>query len=33
VRDIQDTGYDDNLNLEVDCVPFLEIRAIWFFPP
>jgi hypothetical protein len=26
VCDIQDTGYDDNLNLEVDCVPFLEIR-------
>ena len=28
VCDIQDTGYDDNLNLEVDYVPFLEIRAI-----
>jgi hypothetical protein len=28
VGDIQDVGYDDNLNLEVDCVPFLEIRAI-----
>jgi hypothetical protein len=28
VCDISDIGYDDNLNLEVDCVPFLEIRAI-----
>ena len=28
VGDISDVGYDDNLNLEVDCVPFLEIRAI-----
>lgn len=28
VGDISDIGYDDNLNLEVDCVPFLEIRAI-----
>jgi hypothetical protein len=28
VGDIQDIGFDDNLNLEVDCVPFLEIRAI-----
>lgn len=26
VKDIQDIGLDDNLNLEVDCVPFLEIR-------
>jgi hypothetical protein len=28
VGDISDIGFDDNLNLEVDCVPFLEIRAI-----
>jgi hypothetical protein len=28
VGDISDIGYDDNLSLEVDCVPFLEIRAI-----
>jgi hypothetical protein len=28
VGDIQDTGYSDDLSLEVDCVPFLEIRAI-----
>lgn len=28
VSDIQDTGYSDDLSLEVDCVPFLEIRAI-----
>jgi len=27
VSDIADTGYDENLSLEVDCVPFLEIRA------
>lgn len=26
VSDIQDTGYDSTLSLEVDCVPFLEIR-------
>lgn len=26
VKDIQDIGFDDNLNLEVDCIPFLEIR-------
>jgi hypothetical protein len=26
VCDIEDTGYDSNLSLEVDCVPFLEIR-------
>jgi hypothetical protein len=25
VRDIVDTGYDANLALEVDCIPFLEI--------
>ena len=25
VCDIADIGYDDNLSLEVDCVPFLEI--------
>jgi len=28
VCDISDIGYDENLSLEVDCVPFLEIRAI-----
>jgi hypothetical protein len=28
VGDIQDTGFDSTLSLEVDCVPFLEIRAI-----
>ena len=29
VCDISDIGFDDDyLNLEVDCVPFLEIRAI-----
>ena len=27
VRDIQDTGYDNTFSLEVDCIPFLEIRA------
>jgi hypothetical protein len=27
VRDIQDTGWDSTFSLEVDCVPFLEIRA------
>jgi len=27
VCDISDTGFDDTLSLEVDCVPFLEIRA------
>lgn len=26
VSDIADTGYDSTLSLEVDCVPFLEIR-------
>ena len=26
VNDIADTGYDSTLSLEVDCVPFLEIR-------
>ena len=26
VGDITDSGYDDNLSLEIDCVPFLEIR-------
>jgi hypothetical protein len=28
VCDISDIGYDDNFSLEVDCIPFLEIRAI-----
>jgi hypothetical protein len=28
VGDIQDTGFDSTLSLEVDCIPFLEIRAI-----
>jgi hypothetical protein len=28
VCDISDIGYDEDLNLEVDCIPFLEIRAI-----
>jgi hypothetical protein len=28
VCDISDIGYDESLNLEVDCVPFLEIRAV-----
>jgi hypothetical protein len=28
VGDISDTGFDSTLSLEVDCVPFLEIRAI-----
>jgi len=28
VCDISDIGFNDNLSLEVDCVPFLEIRAI-----
>ena len=28
VCDIQDTGFDSTLSLEIDCVPFLEIRAI-----
>jgi hypothetical protein len=27
VCDISDTGFDSTLSLEVDCVPFLEIRA------
>jgi len=27
VKDIQDTGWDSTFSLEVDCVPFLEIRA------
>lgn len=26
VADIEDTGFDSTLSLEVDCVPFLEIR-------
>jgi hypothetical protein len=26
VRDIVDAGYDANLALDVDCIPFLEIR-------
>lgn len=26
VSDIHDTGYDSTLSLEVDCIPFLEIR-------
>lgn len=26
VCDIQDTGHDSTLSLEVDCIPFLEIR-------
>jgi hypothetical protein len=28
VSDISDTGFDSTLSLEVDYVPFLEIRAI-----
>ena len=28
VGDIVDNGWSDDLSLEVDCVPFLEIRAI-----
>ena len=28
VGDITDTGYDNTLSLEVDCVPFLEIRPV-----
>lgn len=27
VKDIQDTGWDSTFSLEVDCVPFLELRA------
>jgi hypothetical protein len=27
VSDISDSGYDDNLSLEIDYVPFLEIRT------
>ena len=27
VTDINDIGYDDDISLEVDCIPFLEIRA------
>lgn len=27
VSDIRDTGFNDDLSLEVDCVPFLEIRV------
>jgi hypothetical protein len=27
VCDIEDTGFDDTISLEVDCVPFLEIRV------
>jgi hypothetical protein len=26
VADIIDSGYDENIFLEVDCIPFLEIR-------
>lgn len=26
VSDISDTGFDDTLSLEIDCVPFLEIH-------
>lgn len=26
VSDIQDTGFDSTISLEVECVPFLEIR-------
>lgn len=26
VSDISDTGFDSTLSLEIDCVPFLEIR-------
>jgi hypothetical protein len=26
VADILDSGYDENIFLEVDCIPFLEIR-------
>ena len=26
VSDISDTGFDSTLSLEVDCIPFLEIR-------
>lgn len=26
VADIDDTGFDSTLSLEVDCIPFLEIR-------
>lgn len=28
VGDIVDNGWSDDLSLEVDCIPFLEIRAI-----
>ena len=28
VGDISDTGFDSTLSLEVDCLPFIEIRAI-----
>jgi hypothetical protein len=28
ISDIQDTGFDSTLSLEVDYVPFLEIRAV-----
>ena len=27
VSDINDIGYDDDISLEVDCIPFIEIRA------
>ena len=27
VCDITDSGFDSNLSLEVDCIPFLEIRV------
>jgi hypothetical protein len=27
VSDISDTGFDSTLSLEIDCIPFLEIRV------
>ena len=27
VCDISDTGFDSTLSLEIDCIPFLEIRS------
>ena len=27
VRDIQDTGFDSTFSFEVNCIPFLELRA------
>lgn len=27
VSDISDTGFDSTLSLEIDCIPFLEIRS------